>query len=144
MDGIHPVSGSYKSWSSRRVLPKDRQNVTVSIVVVASGREGDFLSQVPTIKVKSKSHKSDRLTNYAEKIKKESDDYWNCLRYVLLIEDDAIPVPHFMPLLNSVVQQMDSNPQIDFVKLYHPRYLRKIPYYFQVIISLVLSRIYHK
>uniref|UniRef100_A0A0M3KAF6 DUF3137 domain-containing protein n=1 Tax=Anisakis simplex TaxID=6269 RepID=A0A0M3KAF6_ANISI len=63
-----------------------------------------------------------------------------------LIEDDAIPVPHFMPLLNSVVQQMDSNPQIDFVKLYHPRYLRKIPYYFQIsltclAISVLLTEI---
>uniref|UniRef100_A0A0M3IDM3 Glycosyltransferase family 92 protein n=1 Tax=Ascaris lumbricoides TaxID=6252 RepID=A0A0M3IDM3_ASCLU len=58
---------------------------------------------------------------------------YSTLRYTLLIEDDALPVPAFDPLMRSVVDRMDNDQRLDFIKLYHPGHLRKIPYYFQVI-----------
>lgn len=58
---------------------------------------------------------------------------YSTLRYTLLIEDDALPVPAFDLLMRSVVDRMDNDQRLDFIKLYHPGHLRKIPYYFQVI-----------
>uniref|UniRef100_A0A0N5AFZ5 Glyco_trans_2-like domain-containing protein n=1 Tax=Syphacia muris TaxID=451379 RepID=A0A0N5AFZ5_9BILA len=53
-------------------------------------------------------------------------------RYLLLMEDDVVVTPKFSPLLTSLVKQMDSKPDIHYVKLFHPIHLRGIPYYFQV------------
>jgi len=65
-----------------------------------------------------------------ERLRKEADDYWRCLNstgrrwngveYVLLLEDDALPIPEFTPTLHSVMQQMDRLVEVDYVKLYHP------------------------
>ncbi|PIO70916.1 hypothetical protein TELCIR_07203 [Teladorsagia circumcincta] len=68
-------------------------------------------------------------------------------RYVMLLEDDALVVPEFARMMTSLMIQLDRRPYIDYVKLYHPNQLRKIPsipmaialslyicYLFQVII----------
>ncbi|KAF1765098.1 hypothetical protein GCK72_005050 [Caenorhabditis remanei] len=68
-------------------------------------------------------------------LKKENDDYWKCMalttdsRYILLIEDDAVVIPEFSNLLKSLVRKLDDHEYVDFVKLYHPNYLRKLPSY---------------
>ncbi|CAL2031592.1 unnamed protein product [Caenorhabditis brenneri] len=71
-------------------------------------------------------------------IKKENEDYWKCLglptesRYILLMEDDVIVIPEFSTLLKSMIRKLDFMENVDYVKLYHPKYLRKIPFYFLV------------
>ncbi|CBX32990.1 Protein CBG00660 [Caenorhabditis briggsae] len=68
-------------------------------------------------------------------IGKENQDYWKCLglptesRYILLIEDDAVVIPEFSKLLFSLVKMLDIHEYVDFAKLYHPNYLRKLPSY---------------
>ncbi|KAH7717753.1 Protein F35C11.4 [Aphelenchoides avenae] len=75
-------------------------------------------------------------TDIDERLRKEADDYWKCLGaaskytsadYVLLLEDDALPTSSFPLMLESLTKQLDQRPHIDFVKLYHPWSLRKIP-----------------
>jgi hypothetical protein len=78
------------------------------------------------------------------RINKESFDYWECLNnvgtlfnsdFVLLLEDDALATPNFAIQLDSLVRQLKTNERrrdIDYVKLFHPFYLRKIPYFIQV------------
>ncbi|VDL80290.1 unnamed protein product [Nippostrongylus brasiliensis] len=66
-------------------------------------------------------------------ITKEAEDYFNCLnkttkaRYVMLLEDDALVVPNFAAMITTLMEQLDQRSQIDYVKLYHPNQLRKIP-----------------
>ncbi|WKX98071.1 hypothetical protein Q1695_013622 [Nippostrongylus brasiliensis] len=66
-------------------------------------------------------------------ITKEAEDYFNCLnkttkaRYVMLLEDDALVVPNFAAMITTLTEQLDQRSQIDYVKLYHPNQLRKIP-----------------
>ena len=55
----------------------------------------------------------------------------NC-RFLILIEDDVVPAPCFVPLIHSVMKKMDAENRIEYVKLYHLIHLRRIPYYFQV------------
>lgn len=50
----------------------------------------------------------------------------------MLVEDDAAVIPDFIPLVTSVIKQMNRKTNIDYVKLFHPVHLRGIPYYFQV------------
>ena len=92
-------------------------------------------------------------------LKKENDDYWKCMAlttgsryelfqikfyvnqigffsYILLIEDDAVVIPEFSNLLKSLVRKLDDHEYVDFVKLYHPNYLRKLPSYALVSSSL--------
>lgn len=84
------------------------------------------------------------LTSIQSRIRKETDDYWKCLNeslkfqssYVLLLEDDAVPVDGFFTMMQSLKIQLDQRPYIDYVKLYHPRSLRKIPSLVQVRILL--------
>ncbi|KAK6052369.1 hypothetical protein COOONC_10126 [Cooperia oncophora] len=45
----------------------------------------------------------------------------------MLLEDDALVVPEFARMMTSLMRQLDSRPYIDYVKLYHPNPLRKIP-----------------
>ncbi|KAJ1346107.1 hypothetical protein KIN20_000799 [Parelaphostrongylus tenuis] len=84
-----------------------------------------------------------------ETIMKEALDYWNCLnrttkaRYVLLLEDDALVVPKFASMMTSVMKQMDQRQEIDYLKMYHPSHLRKIPSLpMTIIISLTICYIY--
>ncbi|MFH4975127.1 hypothetical protein AB6A40_001836 [Gnathostoma spinigerum] len=86
------------------------------------------------------------MDSYKSMLQKELVDYWKCLsietlaKYVLLIEDDAVPTPYFYEIVSSVAEQLDRRPSIDFVKLFHPMSLRKVPYYFQLsATALVLS-----
>ncbi|CAB3411078.1 unnamed protein product [Caenorhabditis bovis] len=71
-----------------------------------------------------------------ETIRKETIDYWHCLaqksrsRYILLIEDDSIIIGQFTELINSLIRHLDYADHIDYVKLYHPIKLRKLPSYF--------------
>uniref|UniRef100_A0A914C0U8 Uncharacterized protein n=1 Tax=Acrobeloides nanus TaxID=290746 RepID=A0A914C0U8_9BILA len=86
------------------------------------------------------------LTSIQSRIRKETDDYWKCLNeslkfqssYVLLLEDDAVPVDGFFMMMQSLMIQLDQRPYIDYVKLYHPRILRKIPSLVQTISILVV------
>uniref|UniRef100_A0A915D6P1 Uncharacterized protein n=1 Tax=Ditylenchus dipsaci TaxID=166011 RepID=A0A915D6P1_9BILA len=79
---------------------------------------------------------------YSNRIAKEAQDYWKCLNqtakwgsdYVLLLEDDALPVPEFNTAINSIMRQLDKIKQVDYVKLFHPWRLRGIPSLFQTII----------
>ncbi|KAK6014057.1 hypothetical protein OSTOST_20594 [Ostertagia ostertagi] len=48
-------------------------------------------------------------------------------RYVMLLEDDALVVPEFARMMTSLMKQLDRRPYVDYVKLYHPNQLRKIP-----------------
>ncbi|VDM48913.1 unnamed protein product [Toxocara canis] len=178
------ANGVIARFSNLLLLSYSQQNShgteaesAVNVVIVASGREGYFLTQVvaallelqntstldAAISICDVSETSndeiDRISqivprikirspylhdygSYEGRIAKESNDYWLCMnathnsRYLLLIEDDAVPVPAFGHLLHSIVQRMDSDQKIDFIKLYHPGYLRKLPYYFQVIAAL--------
>ena len=97
------------------------------------------------------------LSNDDGRIKKESDDYWKCMNnshgeaeYVLLVEDDAVPVPYFQPLLTSLMDQMNNMNDIDYVKLFHPWSLRKIPCLFHIfafgvfLASLVSYLVYRR
>ncbi|KAK5986526.1 hypothetical protein GCK32_017359, partial [Trichostrongylus colubriformis] len=76
-----------------------------------------------------------RLLPLNASIAKEASDYWKCLnrttkaRYVMLLEDDALVVPEFAKMMDdsSLMRQLDSRRYIDYVKLYHPNQLRKIP-----------------
>uniref|UniRef100_F1L579 Transmembrane protein n=1 Tax=Ascaris suum TaxID=6253 RepID=F1L579_ASCSU len=159
----------------------NEDNQVISIIIIASGREGYFLTQVIAAFIEIlqtsnlyasisicnvstvENEEIDRLSHivpiikpikqfaynfnkYEERLMKESNDYWFCMnathnsRYTLLIEDDALPVPAFDLLMRSVVDRMDNDQRLDFIKLYHPGHLRKIPYYFQVsIICLLIS-----
>lgn len=45
----------------------------------------------------------------------------------MLLEDDALVVPDFARLMTLLMKQLDVNPHIDYVKMYHPNQLRKIP-----------------
>lgn len=78
-----------------------------------------------------------------QRIYKESQDYWTCLKktqglfnasYVLLLEDDALPIPGFVYQVWSVINQLDDERMyhVDYVKLSHPWYLRKSPSLIQV------------
>uniref|UniRef100_A0A914WTE4 Uncharacterized protein n=1 Tax=Plectus sambesii TaxID=2011161 RepID=A0A914WTE4_9BILA len=83
----------------------------------------------------------------------EAQDYFGCLnasrtlptraRYVLLLEDDAMIVPSFFPLLSTIIKQIErprSGEPAAYVKLYHPAYLRGLPFYVQcVCCSIILS-----
>ena len=88
------------------------------------------------------------LNNDDGRIRKEAEDYWSCLKavhqsapsdFVLLIEDDALPVPQLGILMDSLLNQLQSEKyqHIDFVKLFHPWRLRKIPFLFQAVASVV-------
>ncbi|PIC44368.1 hypothetical protein B9Z55_004755 [Caenorhabditis nigoni] len=99
--------------------------------------------EIPIFTVREGSEKGKNLNSTIEK---ENNDYWKCLgletksRYILLIEDDSIVVPEFSDLLNSLISKLDFNQKIDFVKLYHPKYLRKTPsLVLTIIISIVIS-----
>ncbi|CAO4364378.1 unnamed protein product [Caenorhabditis nigoni] len=76
-------------------------------------------------------------------IGKENQDYWKCLglptesRYILLIEDDAVVIPEFSKLLFSLVKKLDIHEYVDFVKLYHPNYLRKLPSYIMMAFASI-------
>ncbi|EPB67832.1 hypothetical protein ANCCEY_13080 [Ancylostoma ceylanicum] len=48
-------------------------------------------------------------------------------RYVLLLEDDAVVIPMFATLLTSLIEKLDKQTHIDYVKLFHPNSLRGIP-----------------
>jgi len=107
-----------------------------------------FRKLLPIIEINANASKSTRLDLNTEdlRIRKEGQDYWKCLcssnfsqvEYVLLIEDDSIPIPGFSAALQSLIDQLDYRPHIDFVKLYHPWTLRKIPSLVQAIASSVL------
>ncbi|CAI5441967.1 unnamed protein product [Caenorhabditis angaria] len=72
---------------------------------------------------------------------KENQDYWKCLgfpttsRYILLIEDDSLIISEFSNLLKSLVYRLDLSDHVDFVKMYHPSKLRKLPAWFFYISS---------
>ncbi|EPB67831.1 hypothetical protein ANCCEY_13079 [Ancylostoma ceylanicum] len=77
--------------------------------------------------------KSSRSSRMNETIAKEAADYWKCLdhptkgRYIMLLEDDALVVPEFARLMTLLMDQLDRRQHIDYVKMYHPNQLRKIP-----------------
>ncbi|KAE9415781.1 hypothetical protein Angca_001573, partial [Angiostrongylus cantonensis] len=90
-----------------------------------------FQLHVPTrmLGIRNSSHN----LSLNDTIMKEALDYWNCLnrttkaRYVLLLEDDALVVPKFAEMMTSLMKQLDQRQEIDYVKMYHPTHLRKIP-----------------
>ncbi|VDM64211.1 unnamed protein product [Angiostrongylus costaricensis] len=57
-------------------------------------------------------------------------------RYVLLLEDDALVVPKFAEMMASLLKQLDQRQEIDYVKMYHPGHLRKIP---SIPMALIIS-----
>ncbi|CAJ0604662.1 unnamed protein product [Cylicocyclus nassatus] len=85
------------------------------------------------VPVRTIGRRSSRSSTLDEIIVKEALDYWKCLnrttkkRYVLLLEDDALVIPDFARMLSSLVEQLDVHDRIDYVKMYHPNHLRKIP-----------------
>jgi hypothetical protein len=82
-----------------------------------------------------------------KRMAKESNDYFTCLnqtnelirpKFVLLLEDDALALPELRVQLNSLIYGLRK--EIDYVKLFHPWYLRKIPSYIQAcLVCLLLS-----
>ncbi|KAK5986148.1 hypothetical protein GCK32_013665 [Trichostrongylus colubriformis] len=56
----------------------------------------------------------------------------------MLLEDDALVVPEFAKMMASLMRQLDSRRYIDYVKLYHPNQLRKIP---SIPLAIALSLI---
>uniref|UniRef100_A0A8R1HJN2 Uncharacterized protein n=1 Tax=Caenorhabditis japonica TaxID=281687 RepID=A0A8R1HJN2_CAEJA len=109
---------------------------------------------LPIVTVGGKDGKNNRFGNNLNlTIKKENEDYWKCLglpsndRYILLIEDDSLVIPEFSNLLKSLVGILDFHESVDFVKLYHPNNLRKLPSYvliitFSIMLSLCICRFF--
>ncbi|PIC44369.1 hypothetical protein B9Z55_004755 [Caenorhabditis nigoni] len=112
------------------------ESADIEIRVVASDRGYNFLHQTVIFLREQQS-----LSNYHLSIcNVESEIFPDLRRYILLIEDDSIVVPEFSDLLNSLISKLDFNQKIDFVKLYHPKYLRKTPsLVLTIIISIVIS-----
>ncbi|CAA90244.1 uncharacterized protein CELE_F35C11.4 [Caenorhabditis elegans] len=112
-------------------------NYSLSICNVESKIFSDLLKfnsiEIPVYTVGERNANSQKVLNST--LNKENEDYWKCLgaetqsRYLLLIEDDSIIIPQFSKLLQSLVIKLDYHESIDFVKLYHPNYLRKLPSY---------------
>lgn len=82
----------------------------------------------------------------SDRLRKEAVDYWLCLNatavssadYILLLEDDALPVPEFGQALHSIIRQLrqrdkERQAEVDYVKLYHPWKLRGIPSAFHAV-----------
>jgi hypothetical protein len=79
-----------------------------------------------------------------QRVIKENHDYWTCLNrtyhlipsaYVLMLEDDALAIPEAATQIQSLIDQLSGNERqqsVDYVKLFHPWYLRKLPSYIQV------------
>ncbi|KAI6221568.1 putative glycosyltransferase [Aphelenchoides besseyi] len=75
------------------------------------------------------------------RIQKEANDYWECLErtsklvpsdFILLLEDDAVADTNAASQLLSIVQQLQNTNVVDYIKLYHPWSLRKIPSFIQI------------
>ncbi|ETN77026.1 hypothetical protein NECAME_11347 [Necator americanus] len=85
------------------------------------------------VPIRTLGKKSSRHLSLDETIAKEASDYWKCLnhttkgRYVMLLEDDALVVPEFPRMMDSLMDQLDERQHVDYAKLYHPNQLRKIP-----------------
>ncbi|EYC09994.1 hypothetical protein Y032_0058g2929 [Ancylostoma ceylanicum] len=85
------------------------------------------------VPIRTLGRKSSRSSRMNETIAKEAADYWKCLdhptkgRYIMLLEDDALVVPEFARLMTLLMDQLDRRQHIDYVKMYHPNQLRKIP-----------------
>ncbi|KHJ88025.1 hypothetical protein OESDEN_12185, partial [Oesophagostomum dentatum] len=94
---------------------------------------GELLQFQLHVPIRTIGKKSSRSSTLQEIIGKEALDYWRCLnyttkkRYVLLLEDDALVVPEFARMMTSLMEQLDEKQHIDYVKMYHPNQLRKIP-----------------
>lgn len=90
--------------------------------------------------------------NEEEPLSKEKDDYVFCLEtglrlwpqasYVILIEDDSMPINSFIADIWAIIRQLKFTKKRDnvsgrndvaFVKLYHGEQLRKIPWLIQVV-----------
>lgn len=52
--------------------------------------------------------------------------------YLLVLEDDALAVEGLARQLSLLVEMLDKKEGVDYVKLFHPWYLRKMPSYVQV------------
>lgn len=99
----------------------------------------NFNGKIPIFDVNSRLNYD--LSSVDARIRKESMDYWKCLNeslrfrtdYVLLLEDDAVPVEGFSTMMASLLDQLEHRNYVDYVKLYHPRRLRKIPSLIQVV-----------
>jgi hypothetical protein len=55
--------------------------------------------------------------------------------YLLVLEDDALPFKGLAGQLDLLTKQLDKkerSKRVDYVKLFHPWYLRKLPSYVQV------------
>ncbi|KAI1709609.1 hypothetical protein Ddc_13788 [Ditylenchus destructor] len=85
---------------------------------------------------------------------KEAHDYWNCMNstletlfnktnrpdYLLVLEDDTIPIPLFEAAINSVMNQLDLYTEIDYVKLYKRWDWRGIPSaYESFVVALLMA-----
>ncbi|KHJ96471.1 hypothetical protein OESDEN_03569 [Oesophagostomum dentatum] len=94
---------------------------------------GELLQFQLHVPIRTIGKKSSRSSTLQEIIGKEASDYWRCLnyttkkRYVLLLEDDALVAPEFARMMTSLMDQLDEKQHIDYVKMYHPNQLRKIP-----------------
>ncbi|XGW07781.1 hypothetical protein V3C99_010716 [Haemonchus contortus] len=116
------------SYESHRRLPPSLELCSVEPVIFEELRQ--FQMHIP---IRILSGVSSRRLPLNDTIAKEASDYWKCLnrttkaRYVMLLEDDALVVPEFASMMTSLMRQLDRRPFIDYVKLYHPNQLRKIP-----------------
>ncbi|VDM77359.1 unnamed protein product [Strongylus vulgaris] len=121
-----------------RIIASDRrqnylaQFSPLEIRIIASDRRQNYLAQLH-VPIRTLGKKSSRSSTVDEIIVKEALDYWNCLnhttrkRYVMLLEDDALVIPEFARMMASVMEHLDEDESIDYVKMYHPNHLRKIP-----------------
>jgi len=110
-----------------------------------------FRNKIPIYSINSfKDLSRFNLSTLEGRVQKEAADYWSCLRvlttfnkkYLLLLEDDAVVIPHFLTLMDSLMSRLDDPglEHVDYVKLFHPWYLRKIPFIFQAAsFSLIVS-----
>jgi len=143
----------YLTQVMAHLLMNNGSNVSYEICDVTRSGESNVEAMAlhhlaHVIRVEESLFTQNRTDDIAERVRREARDYARCLRaaidqgrgnrtpsYVLMLEDDALPVDSFFSLLESVMGQMDARREVDYVKLYHPGPYRKCPYYFQLIIA---------
>ncbi|CAI4228270.1 unnamed protein product [Auanema sp. JU1783] len=97
-----------------------------------------------------RANNSDFKDSQSLTLSKESSDYWRCInistdaKYMLAFEDDALVIPEFPKYLKSLKKQFDERPHLEYVKLYHPASLRKLPALpIELALSLSLSFLFY-
>ncbi|KAI1702904.1 hypothetical protein DdX_15238 [Ditylenchus destructor] len=112
-----------------------------------------FENHIPVIDLNTDGGKW-QLRLKEERWRKEAHDYWLCMNqtleiifgvqkdwpdYLLILEDDAVPIPLFDVAVNSIMDQLDFRTKTDFVKLYRRWDWRSGPKSMQFYQSLIVA-----